>query len=53
MGTAKVPCDQLGRKHKWRERDEWYGSRSTQSVGKYWVCAECGKREEAKPDGVS
>ena len=32
------PCNELGKAHKWRERDERYSNYSSQSVGKYWIC---------------
>ena len=47
-----APCDTLGKKHKWRERDERYSNYSSQSVGKYWICIEYEARSEEKPTGV-
>jgi hypothetical protein len=43
------PCNELGKAHKWRERDERYSNYSSQSVGKYWICIECEARSEEKP----
>ena len=51
MPKAK-PCDELGKKHKWSERDEPYSIHSSQSVGKYWICRECGAKSEEKPTGA-
>src|SRR5215510_11352349 len=33
MPTTRTPCNVLGKKHDWKERDEKYSSYSSQSVG--------------------
>jgi hypothetical protein len=49
MTTPKVPCDKLGKNHRWQERHEPYSPYSTQSVGIYWVCLTCDAQSEEKP----
>ncbi len=42
-------CNDLGKKHRWRERVEWFSADSTQSVGTYWYCTEYRMRSEERP----
>jgi hypothetical protein len=50
MATAgRVRCDKVGRPHRWQERKEKYSPWSSQDVGSYWICLDCGERSEEKP----
>jgi len=49
MPTTRTPCNVLGKKHDWKERDEKYSSYSSQSEGKAWVCRVCGTQSDEKP----
>ena len=42
-------CDEIGKRHRWRERTEKYSNWSSQAVGSSWVCLACGKRSEDRP----
>ena len=49
-GDEAMPtCNDLGKKHRWRERVEWFSADSTQSVGTYWYCTEYRMRSEERP----
>jgi hypothetical protein len=44
-----LPCGKVGKRHRWQERKEKYSPYSSQEVGSYWVCLDCGVRSEEKP----
>jgi len=47
--APKKNCEELGQKHIWKKKMEWYSPWSTQSVGPVWRCLRCKTETDKEP----